>query len=314
MKLAFFQGCNIPIRIEQYAVSAEAVLDKLGVQLEVVEEFTCCGYPVRNIDEKAYIIPSVRNMAIAEKKGLDIMVICNCCFASLQKAKTVMANNPDLAAEINELLAKDGLKYSGNASIKHFLTVLHQDIGVDTIRKQLVKMVSELNLSVIHGCHILRPREVTMFDDSFVPKITEELLAVTGAKSLDWRGKLECCGAALSGLNNELSQTLLNEKVDTALQAGAHYITPICSYCHLQFDTTQPEIRNQETGKELLPVLLLPQLLGLCLGIDERVLGLAQNTTIEPAHVENLKSLLGPPVEKKKRKKPRAKAKAQAAA
>ena len=105
MKLAFFQGCNIPIRIEQYAVSAEAVLSKLDVELEIIEEFTCCGYPVRNVDEKAYIIPSVRNMAIAEKKGLDIMVICNCCFASLQKAKNVMASNPSLAAEINEILA-----------------------------------------------------------------------------------------------------------------------------------------------------------------------------------------------------------------
>lgn len=305
MKLAFFQGCNIPIRIEQYAVSAEAVLNKLGVQLEIIDEFTCCGYPVRNVDEKAYIIPSVRNMAIAEKKGLDIMVICNCCFASLQKAKNVMADNPSLAAEINEILAKDGLKYAGTSTVKHFLTVLHQDIGVETIKKNLVNMVSELNLSVIHGCHVLRPREVTLFDDSFVPKITDELLAVTGAKSLDWRGKMECCGAALAGLNNDLSKTLLNEKVDGALSAGAQFITPVCSYCHLQFDTTQPDIRDRQDNQEVLPVLLLPQLLGLCLGIDEKVLGIQQNNTIEPAHVDDLKSVLGPPVEKKKKRKKR---------
>jgi len=303
MKLAFFQGCNIPIRIEQYAVSAEAVLKKLGVDLEIVEEFTCCGYPVRNVDEKAYIIPSVRNMTIAEKKGLDIMVICNCCFASLQKAGNVMADNPELAAEINELLAKDGLKYSGTVVIKHFLTVLYEDIGIESIKKMLVNTVSELNLSVIHGCHILRPREVTMFDNSFVPKITDELLAITGATSLDWHGKLECCGAALGGLNSDLSQTLLNEKVDGALAAGAEFITPVCSYCHLQFDTTQPTIRNEQDGLDVLPVLLLPQLLGLCLGIEERVLGLEQNSTIDTGHVDKLKSILGPPVQKKKRKK-----------
>ncbi len=308
MKLAFFQGCNIPIRIEQYAVSAEAVMNKLGVELEVIEEFTCCGYPVRNVDEKAYIIPSVRNMAIAEQKGLDIMVICNCCFASLQKAKNMMAGNPALAAEINELLAKDGLKYEGKTAIKHLLTVLYEDIGIESIRKQLVNMVSDLNLSVIHGCHVLRPREVTLFDDSFVPKITDELLALTGATSLDWRGKLECCGAALGGLNNELSQTLLNEKVDGALGAGAEFITPVCSYCHLQFDTTQPDIREPQEGQNVLPVLLLPQLLGLCLGIDEKILGLEQNNTIETVHIERLKSILGPPVEKKKRKKRKQKA------
>jgi heterodisulfide reductase subunit B len=306
MKLAFFQGCNIPIRIEQYAVSTEAVLRKLGVELEIIDEFTCCGYPVRNVDEKAYLIPSVRNMAIAEKKGLDIMVICNCCFASLQKARTVMASNPDLAAEINELLAKDGLKFQGTAEIKHFLTVLYDDIGLEAIKKQLVGMVTDLNLSVIHGCHILRPREVTLFDDSFVPRITDELVALTGATSLDWRGKLECCGAALGGLNSELSEILLQEKVDGARAAGAQFVTPVCSYCHLQFDTTQMNMRDQQQDQEVLPVLLLPQLLGLCLGIDEKVLGIGQNSTVEPLHVENLKSLLGPPVEKKKKRKKRA--------
>ena len=305
MKLAFFQGCNIPIRIEQYAVSAETVLKKLGVELEIVEEFTCCGYPVRNVDEKAYIIPSVRNMAIAEKKGLDIMVICNCCFASLQKARSVMANNPELAVEINEILAKDGLKFKGTGTVKHFLTVLHEDIGLEAIKKQLVNMVSELNLSVIHGCHILRPREVTLFDDSFVPRITDELIALTGATSLDWRGKLECCGAALGGLNSELSQTLLQEKIAGARDAGAQFVTPVCSYCHLQFDTTQLNMREQRQDQDVLPVLLLPQLLGLCLGIDEKVLGIEQNSTIEPLHVDNLKALLGPPVEKKKKRKKR---------
>ena len=308
MKLAFFQGCNIPIRIEQYAVSAEAVLNKLGVELEIVEEFTCCGYPVRNVDEKSYIIPSVRNMAIAERKGLDIMVICNCCFASLQKARNVMADNTELAAEINKLLAKDGLKYEGKNDVKHFLSVLHTDIGIETIRKSLVNMVHDLKLSVIHGCHVLRPREITRFDDSFVPAITDELLAVTGASSLDWRGKLECCGAALAGINNKLADTLLNEKVDGALEAGAQFITPVCSYCHLQFDTTQPALRKTQDNQQVLPVLLLPQLLGLCLGIEAKVLGIEQNSTIDSAHTEMLTSLLGPPVEKKKRKKSKQKA------
>ncbi len=120
MKLAFFQGCNIPIRIEQYAVSTQAVLQKFGVELVEIPEFTCCGYPVRNVDEKAYILPSVRNMAIAEKKGLDIMVICNCCFASLQKARSALAKNPELQTEINALLAGENLHYSGTVTCKAF--------------------------------------------------------------------------------------------------------------------------------------------------------------------------------------------------
>lgn len=310
MKYAFFQGCNIPIRIQQYAQSTEAVLNKFGIELEVVPDFNCCGYPARNVDEKAYLLPSLRNMALAEKMDLDILVICNCCFASLQKAKNVMAGNSPLQDELNGYLAKEGLEYRGTVQIKHFLTVLFEDVGTEKIKSQLAYQFNDLNISVIHGCHILRPREVTTFDESFVPKITDGLLQVTGANSLDWRGKLECCGAALAGINDELSQTLLKEKISGAQAAGADYITPVCAYCHLQFDTAQKNLPGNTAAQNLLPVLLYPQLLGLCLGIDEQTLGIEQNSTIESADVEHVKSLLGPPVEEKKKKRKKAAAQA----
>ncbi len=250
MKYAFFQGCNIPIRIQQYATSTTAVFAKFAIELEVIPEFNCCGYPARNVDEKAYILPSVRNLAIAEKKGLDILVICNCCFASLQKAKNVMSKNSQLMAELNAILAKEGLNYSGTAEVKHYLTVLYEEVGPEKIKAQRVNAFTGLNISVIQGCHILRPREITHFDDSFVPRITEELLHTTGAKSLDWRGKLECCGAALAGINNDLSHKLLKEKITGAQAAGADFITPICAYCHLQFDTTQKNILSEAVGRK----------------------------------------------------------------
>jgi len=304
MKYAFFEGCNIPIRIQQYSQAMVAVVEQFGVTLEKIDDFNCCGYPVRNVDETAYILPSMRNMAIAESRGQDIFVICNCCFASLQKAKNLLATNSDLRAELNLILAKEGLDYTGRAQIKHFLTVLHQDIGLHTIKAALTKKFTELNIAVIQGCHILRPREITLFDDSFVPRITDDLLGLIGVTSLSWQGKLECCGAALAGINNELSNSLLKEKVTGALSAGAHYIVPICSYCYLQFDTAQKKIAEEDSKHSLLPVLLYPQLLGLCLGMSPEQLGIQENQTIAPPHIEELVSLLGPPVvEKKKRKK-----------
>ncbi len=311
MKYALFQGCNIPIRIQQYATSTQAVCDTFGIELEIIDDFNCCGYPARNVDEKAYLLPSLRNMAIAEKMGLDIAVICNCCFASLQKAKSVMAADSALKDALNGYLKKEALQYTGKLEIKHFLTILYEDIGIEKIKSRLVNRINNLNISVIHGCHILRPREITGFDDSFVPKITDELVQLTGVTSLDWRGKLECCGAALAGINPELSNRLLQEKIIGAKAAGADYITPICSYCHLQFDTAQQNLPGASPEEKLLPVLLYPQLLGLCLGIDEKLLGLDQNSTIQAQDTQRLKSLFGPPVEEKKKK---AKKKAEAAA
>lgn len=304
MKYAFFQGCNIPARIEQYAKATQAVLNLFNIELVEVRDFTCCGYPVRNVDEKAYILPSVRNLAVAEKLNLDIAVICNCCFASLMKAKSLLARDQQLLEEINLILAKEGLSYSGKVDIKHYLAVLHEDIGIEKLSAKLKYMVKDLDIAVIQGCHVLRPREITKFDNSFVPKITDALVTATGAKNLEWQGKLECCGAALAGINEQLSHELLNEKVNGAKKAGASFITPICAYCHLQFDTTQPNITADST--DILPVLLYPQLLGLCLGLDEKALGLEMNTTLEKKEIDSLKAKLVSPEEltkKKKRKK-----------
>lgn len=311
MKYAFFQGCNIPARIEQYALSTQAVLAQFGIDLVEVRDFTCCGYPVRNVDEKAYILPSARNLAVAEKLGLDIAVICNCCFASLMKAKHLLGKDQQMLEEINLILEKEGLSYSGTTTVKHYLAILFEDVGVEKLKAKLKFMVKDLEVAVIQGCHMLRPREITRFDDSFVPKITEALLLATGAKNLDWQGKLECCGAALAGINEKLSHDLLNEKITGAKNAGAEYITPICAYCHLQFDTTQPNLIPDT--KDVLPVLLYPQLLGLCLGLDEKELGLEMNTTLDRTQVENLQGKLVSPEELTKKKKRKKKAVKQAA-
>lgn len=302
MKYAFFQGCNIPIRIPQYATATRAVLGKFAIDLEIVPEFNCCGYPARNVDEKAYLLPSARNLAIAESKGQDIAVICNCCFASLQKAKNVLAKNAPLAAEFNDILAKEGLRYSGKAEVKHLLSILHEKVGASTLKGQRTGAFTGLKVAVIHGCHVLRPREVTNFDDSFVPKITSALIETTGATSLEWRGALECCGAALAGINDDLSRRLLQEKITGAQAAGAEFIVPICAYCHLQFDTTQRNMAAATPHGTVLPVLLLPQLLGLCLGLDDHELGIAENGTMTSATLQALKARLGPPIEEKKKK------------
>lgn len=306
MKYAFFQGCNIPIRIQQYAVATEAVLQVFGVELEVIDDFNCCGYPMRNVDEKSYILPSARNLALAEKAGLDILVNCNCCFQSLKNAQHILANNDALVRELNEVLAKEGLSYTGKPQIKHYLTILHDEIGIENIKSKLSYRFSKLDSAVIHGCHLLRPRKITNFDDSFVPAITDALMQAVGANSVDWHGRLECCGAALAGINDKLANSLLDEKIEGAKTAGADYIVPICSYCYLQLDTTQVnnlKAQPAKSGEKPFPVLLYPQLLGLCLGLSPAALGLNENQTLDSDNINSLQSLLGPPVEEKKRRR-----------
>jgi heterodisulfide reductase subunit B len=134
-----------------------------------------------------------------------------------------------------------------------------------------------LKIATHYGCHLLRPREVVQFDNTISPTKLYQLDEVTGAKSVDWLAKLECCGSPLWGVNDELSLDLTENKLKNAKQAGADYLCVVCTYCQLQFDRVQHILLSQRSPEYQLPSILYTQLLGLSLGIDGETLGLAEN-------------------------------------
>jgi heterodisulfide reductase subunit B len=133
MKYALFLGCNIPARLEQYETASRAVLSRLGVGLIDYREFTCCGYPLRNVDRKAFLLSAAGNLALAERDGVNIMALCKCCFGTLKEAQHLLNENETLRKEINDLLKPRDLSYQGRVEVKHFLSVLYHDVGVETI-------------------------------------------------------------------------------------------------------------------------------------------------------------------------------------
>ncbi|MGB9498984.1 MAG: CoB--CoM heterodisulfide reductase iron-sulfur subunit B family protein [Dissulfuribacterales bacterium] len=274
---ALFLGCNIPVRVKQYEVSARMVLKELGVSLVDIRTFNCCGYPMRNTDPTAFLLSAVGNLALAEKADLDMLVLCQCCYGSLKKAQVLMAGEGDLQAEVRHLLAEEGLEYDGNVKIKHFLSVLYHDVGIDAINQKIAKPYKKLNIATHYGCHVLRPSRVTEFDDPVSPTLIDELVEATGAKSVDWPLKLECCGAPVTGIDDDLSWNLTEKKLTDAKKAGAHYMCTSCPYCHIQFDTVQQQMISDNGGSDALPAILYPQLLGLVMGIDGELLGISDN-------------------------------------
>ena len=277
MKFALFIGCNIPARVQHYELSARAVLGKLDVQIFDIREFNCCGYPMRNANFNTFLLFSARNLALAEKKGLDVITLCKCCFGSLKKANHILAEDSTLRAEINADLAKEGLTYKGNLQVSHFLSVLHKEIGVGPIKEKIIRSFKDLNIATHYGCHALRPSEITQFDDAVTPVIFDDLVKVTGAKSVDWALKLECCGAPLMGINDELSMDLTEKKLVDGKQAGADYLCVACPWCQLQFDTVQQMMQSRRGSNHQLPSILYPQLLGLGMGFNGKSLGINRN-------------------------------------
>ena len=287
-KYAIFLGCNIPARVSQYETAARMVLKKLGVKLVDIRQFNCCGYPLRNSDSRAYLLSAVRNLALAEEQNLDLLVLCQCCFGSLKKAAQLMTENGAVQNEVREILSSENLRYRGNIKIKHLLTVLHHDIGIETIKKQLNATFKDLKIAVQYGCHGLRPSSVTQLDDPSNPTIFDELVTVTGAESVDWPLKLDCCGAPALGIDDDLSSSMAIKKILDGKKAGAQYLCTVCPYCHLQFDTVQAMMLEQEKLKNSLPAILYPQLLGLSMGFDAELLGLNQNQL----EIGNIRSFL----------------------
>ncbi len=277
MKVALFLGCNIPARLEQYESSARAILGKLGVGLVDIREFNCCGYPLRNLDFKAFVLSSARNLALAEREDLNVMVLCKCCYGSLKKVAYLLKEDVSLRQEINTILNREGLKYEGDIEVKHFLYALYHDVGIEPIKEKIEKTFSDLKIATHYGCHVLRPSQIVQFDDPVAPSIFDQLVEITGAKSIYWPTQLECCGAPLWGINDDLSMDLTEKKLSDGKKSGADYLCTACPYCQIQFDTVQKMILAKRGGNHHLPSILYPQLLGLSLGIDRDTLGLGMN-------------------------------------
>jgi heterodisulfide reductase subunit B len=274
---ALFLGCTIPVRLKQYERSSRAVLERLGVELVDIPEFNCCGYPLRNINRKAFVLSSARNLALAERQGFDMMVLCQCGYGTLRMAEHLLREDSRLHAEVNRVLAIEGLKYEGKIQIKHLLNILFHDVGLEAIRSQIIRRYENLKVATHYGCHALRPSKVVQFDNPIAPTIFDQLVEVTGAESLDWALKLDCCGGPLKGTHDSLSLDFAEKKLEDASRAGARYLVTACPFCQIQFDLVPNRMTFERGNNHQVPSVLYPQMLGLCMGIDKTVLGLDDN-------------------------------------
>jgi heterodisulfide reductase subunit B len=150
-------------------------------------------------------------------------------------------------------------------------------VGLKRLKEKILKTYSGLQIAVSYGCHALRPSAVTGFDNPVSPTIFDELVEATGAFSVQWARKLDCCGAPLTGINDRLAMDMARKKIESAREAGAQFICTACPYTQLQFDGIQMRMAGDLDHGQPLAAILYPQLLGLCMGIDRQILGIDKN-------------------------------------
>ncbi len=245
MKLAYFPGCKIPFHMKEYEVSFKAAVQALGVELTELD-FNCCGYPARSENIEVSILSSIRNLALAGQQDLHIITPCKCCFGQFKHAVFWYQSNEMLKEKIDKLLIREGLEWNGRTQVKHLLSFLYHDIGIDRIKNKIRKDVSDMRLVVQYGCHALRPFSITNFDNPFEPVIFETLLAALGVSPIDWPRKKECCGSPVLENNRPLALKLVKDKFKTASELGANYICTACTHCQMHYRSADTDAFNIE--------------------------------------------------------------------
>jgi heterodisulfide reductase subunit B len=274
MKYAYFLGCTIPARANSYDASAQQVAKKLDIELVPIEGATCCPpVNIRSLNFQAWITIAARNIALVEKMGMDMVTLCNGCYETLNDANHILRTDEKIKGEVNEILSEMGLKVEGSQEVKQFTEVLYSDYAKTSFKEKKVRKLTGLKVAVHYGCHLIRPSKYSQFDNPEAPRKMDELVELTGAESVEWDEKLKCCGAPVLATNEKLAVKLTREKLLSAKAAGAHCIVTPCPFCGIQFDLFQIKVEEVYDISIDLPLLFLPQLLGLSLGIDTEALG-----------------------------------------
>jgi len=279
VKYAFFPGCVSKGACPELYHSVMQVYPKLGIGLDEMRTASCTGAGVlQEKDLKLGDALNARTFALAEQHNLPIMTICSTCQGVMSQANQRLTTQPEYLQEINLLLKEEGLIYRGTTTIKHFLWILLEDVGEETLRRHIITPLTGLRAAPFYGCYIQRPTEALGFDHH--PdrgRSLERIIEILGAEVVDFPGKTRCCGFPILTINEKNSLTMVATHTQDAKSHGADIMVTPCPLCHLNLDGMQAKAAGQAGASIDLPILHLPQLLGLAMGLEPSTLGLKRH-------------------------------------
>ena len=278
MKIAVFWGCRILTSQYAYEMSVREVLPKLGVELVDLREALCCGDPVKSVNDFAATYLSARILALADLTGLeDLLVPCNRCHFTISEAKRAIDGDERVRQKISDLLKEEGLHYNPDVKVWHLIDLLHDLVGLKSVKNAIVKPLEGLKLASHVGCQIIRYTDLGRVDDAENPRKLDDLIGIVGADSVDYNEKLDCCGAHLLLSHADSALSLSGSKLKALQALGVDGLVVSCPDCGLMFDAKQKDAATTVGAKLNVPVVYLTQLLGLALGIEQDKLGLHLN-------------------------------------
>jgi len=289
----FFIGCTIPLKLPHLEKAFRDVAGILDVKLKEMEGVSCCPEPVslQSLNIDTWVALGARNLAIAEKMGVNIMAICSGCYETLKTVSVLLEEDEEYLGKINGILQKIGYNYTGKTKVYHFVELFSQPEWLEKIKKLLIKPLDGLNLAVHYGCHLIRPSKIMQFDHPEKPEKIDIILEALGAKTVEFANKLECCGFC-ARLQEEIGMKLVEDKMTELceLEEDVDALIAVCPSCTTQYDRKE-KIIARKTGKELdIPILYLAELMAIALGIDLEDLSMNKRSVKPTKLIEKLKT------------------------
>jgi heterodisulfide reductase subunit B len=270
----YFPGCSAAEGgAKAYNRSSLAISKILDFDLAELEDWNCCGStPSGAVDELGAYCMAARNLALAEKRGLDMVTPCSACYVIFNRTNTYFNGYPRFRVKVNEALAAGSLKYQGTVRVRHMLDVLTTDIGFDAIKEKVKKPLEGLKVAPYYGCQVVRPR--FGFDHPEKPESLDKLVATLGAEPVPFPLKARCCGGSLVISEEDVALGLIHKILESAAENGAMCVVTVCPLCQTNLDVYQSRVNKKFKTKYNLPVLFFTQLMGIAFGLEEKDLGL----------------------------------------
>lgn len=276
-KYALYPGCVMPTEQYAYELSVRELFAFFDIKLVDLTNFSCCGEPMKSVNQMLTISLSARNIAIAESEKLDVFVPCPMCHLAMSECKRVLNSDEQMKERVNSLLADENLHYDGTSKIVSILDMLYDVVGLQKIAKLTKEPLTDVKIAVHYGCHLIRPSEIGRPDNSENPQKIEEILKALGAKPVYYPEKLDCCGGLLTANLPESALTKTGQKLQRVQEQGFDCLVDTCPWCHRQYDSKQAKAGETVAAKLEVPVFYLTQLIGLAFGIKKEKLGLEFN-------------------------------------
>jgi heterodisulfide reductase subunit B len=287
---ALFPGCSLEKMARGYLNSTKETTAKLGIELKELEDWNCCGATAYfHVDEILAYTLCARNLAMAEKQGLDVVAPCAACFKNMYFTRRYLMEDPDLAEHINYALEEDGLEFSGTSSVRHLLDIFANDVDRQALQASVTNPLKGLRVVPYYGCQVVRPQKD--HEDVEQPQFFEGILEAIGATPVDFPDKTRCCGGSLVITSRQAALSLVRVLLQSATDRQAAVIATACPMCQMNLECYQQQV-NLEFGTNLsIPIMYFTQIIGLAMGISPKRLGIGAelvSTTPIAAFAEGL--------------------------